>query len=243
MGRGVVPADTARELAESIAGTAEPRTALQAVEVIRGWHETLRAISGLAESRIMAATHAIRAEHPEHEAFTAFVGAHLGGVLDAERAWLMSETWAVARKSRAVREFAEAQPVAAIEFVREFVDAGRMEQLELLDDTDRRIVELDSLGPRARREKLRELFALEPAPQGDTLAEVHEARTNVAARMAIRRALKGLRKLESDAAGIRGVLNEHRETMSDTQRRTVLAIVDQIYRSLDALSSQAQGHE
>ena len=222
----------------SIAGAGEPRTALEAVAVIRGWHETLRAISAIAECRVMAAAHVIRREFPDRGEFDAVFETHLAGILDASRGWLMAETWEIAQKNRSIREFARSKPAEAVEFVREFVDTGAAEQLELLGDDDRRLAEYCAMPAKKRLARLRELLALEPAGDGQASAEVPQANTDYAARVALRNAITGLRKLESDAARIRQTIVEHREHLSGTQKRTAIAILDNLYATIDVVAGE-----
>lgn len=239
----MVPGAVAAELTEALAADTGRLTAIEAAESIRAWHTMLREISALAEVKVMSAAATIREQIPEREEFDAFVGRHLHGVLEPERAWLMAETWGVARNNRAIREFAASKPAEAVEFVSEFVRTGQMEQLDLLDETDERLVKWSGMGARARRRELRRLYALEPEPAGKTLAEVHDAGTAAADRRAVRQAIEDLRKLESEAARIGAELNSRRRLVSDTQARAVVSVVDHVYGSLDTIAGAIHERE
>ena len=242
-GRTVVPGAVIGELTEALAADAGPLTAIEAAESIRAWYTMLREISALAEVKVMAAAAAIREQIPEREKFDVFVGRHLHGVLEPDLAWLMAETWGVAQKNRAIREFATSKPAAAVEFVSEFVRTGQMEQLDMLDETDERLVQWSGMGPRARRRELRRLYALEPEPAGKTLAEVCAAGTGAADRRAVRSAIEDLRRLESEAARIRDELASRLRVVNDIQARAVVSVVDHVYGTLDSIAAAMQERE
>ena len=136
-----------------------PGTAIQAVWRIRAWHDAMRTLSAIAEAQVMQACWAIRREHSDRPDFDAFCAAQgLGTIMGAPQAWLMAETWDVARRQRPLRELAADRPTDAIEFVKGFVEAGREEDLRELDEDDRRVVEILAAPPRARRSKIRTLL-------------------------------------------------------------------------------------
>ena len=243
-GGGVsVPGAVAAELAEAFAEGPGPLTALQAAESIRAWHSMLREISALAEVKVMQAAAAIRGQIPEREDFDAFVGRHLDGVLAPDKAWLMAETWGALARNRQIREFALSKPAEAVEFVSEFVRTGQMEQLELLDDLDAKLLDFSAKGPRARRAELRRLYALEPEPEPGPLADVYDAGTGAADRRAVRTAIDDLRKLESEAARIAAALAERRGVVSDTQARSAVSVVDHVYGHMDAIATAMRERE
>lgn len=133
-------------------------SAIQAVERIRAWHEAMRRLSSVAEAQVMASCWAIRRAMPDRERFQVFVGGHLDGILEADRAWLMAETWDVARKQRSLHELAVDRPSDAIGFVREFVEAGREEDLRGLDENDRKVAEILASPSRKRTAQIRVLL-------------------------------------------------------------------------------------
>lgn len=150
-----------REIAGSVAtllaGSGSTMTAIQAVERIRAWHETMRALSAVVEAQVMEACWCIRRELVDRNLFDAFVGGHLDGMVEPSRAWLMAETWDVARRSSPLRAFASRQPSEAIEFVRTFVEVGAAEQLKSLDEHDRTLVGLITAPARTRRSRIEAL--------------------------------------------------------------------------------------
>ena len=82
--------------------------ALEAAGRIRALHAALQQLSQLAEAQVLEAVWSIRQELPAPADFASFVGRELP-MLTAERAQLMAETWAVARRSRELRELAGAR--------------------------------------------------------------------------------------------------------------------------------------
>lgn len=155
---GEPASEIAALMAKAPAAPARELTAIQAVEQIRAWHEALRSISAVAEVRILEACWTIRRERPEREDFNALVGGHLDGILEPDRAWLMAETWDAARRSRRLREVAVREPDSAIAFVREFVDGGRAERLQSLDDEDHEVISILTDRPAQRRSRIRALI-------------------------------------------------------------------------------------
>ena len=141
----------------SLAVAPAPRTALEAAGRIRAVHDAMQQISKIAEAQVLEAAWCIRQEIPERGTFDAFVGAELP-MLTAERAWLMAETWSVARKSRELRNLANDDPSGALEFVRGFVEAGLEERLTEAGGIDRDAVEVLTLPARKRNARLRKLL-------------------------------------------------------------------------------------
>ena len=147
-----------RELQALAKDGGEPATAELAVERILAWRSALTAISAVAEAQILACCAAIRREHPERDEFRAFVSRRLSGSMDPDRAWLMADTWAAARKNRQLRELVARAPAEAIEFVRGMADALSDEEIEALDEDDARVTEILAAAPRSRRKRIRALL-------------------------------------------------------------------------------------
>lgn len=156
-----------------LADAPAPANAVEAIGRIRVWHETLKTLAAVAEAQIMESAWVIRRQYPDKAAFEQLIERELDGILPPARAWLMAETWAVSRRQRDVRQLVSDKPHQAMRFVREFVDAGRMEQLELLDENDQMVAELLSATPRKRRARIRELIAAErAAAEGRSPADI-----------------------------------------------------------------------
>lgn len=136
------------------------KTAEAAVERIRAWSENLRSIVAIAEAEVMEACHVIRREHPERDAFAAYVGQRLEGVITPAKAWAYADVWQVGRDHRPVRELALKAPRKAALFVKEFIDVVGEQQLPVpLDEDDVEIARILMSPPRKFREKLRGLVA------------------------------------------------------------------------------------
>ena len=155
-------------IADSVAGHVSDDMA--AAAEIRAWHLTLRTIGSAAEAAVMRACWRIRQAHPDTEEFGRFVFNELGGCMTPRKAWLLADTWEVARKNRKVHELAASQPDKAVAFVRDFTDAVAAvdgdETLPLpLDEDDKEVVALLTAPPKKRRAKLRELVAARRAPR------------------------------------------------------------------------------
>ena len=164
--------EIAATMVAALSGPERTLSAIQAVERIRAWHDAMRQISAVAEAQIMAAAWAIRCEIPDRAAFAVFVSGHLDEILTVDRAWLMAQTWDVARRQRPLRELAADRPSDAIEFVRDFVDAAGEVGLRELDENDRQVAEILAAPPRKRSALIRglldssqERLALEPPEQ------------------------------------------------------------------------------
>lgn len=155
------------------AGPPAPRAALEAAARIRVVHEQLRRVSHLAEAQLMEAAWTIRGEIPERAAFDAFVAEH-APVLDPGRAWLMADTWAVARRSRKLKELAYSDAPAALDFVRQFVEAGEREGIEAVDELDADAVALLAQPAARRHEGLRKLLSV--SRDVEASADPHRAR-------------------------------------------------------------------
>ena len=137
---------------------------LVAAARIRAWHESLNAVFAVAEADIMECCLAIRRNHPSREAFGTFVGVHLAGVLTAAKAWLLADTWEIARRHRPVRELVNREPQKAIAFMREFAAAAADEQEPLpFDADDCELTDILAAPPKTRRARLRELIAASKA--------------------------------------------------------------------------------
>ncbi len=137
---------------------------IAAAAEIRTWFLVLKTVGAAAETKVMRACWRIRQAHPDAEAFGRFVHTQLDNLMTPCKAWLLADTWEVARKNRQVRELTKNKPGEVIAFVRDFTDAveaaGGAAELPLpLDDDDREIVALLTAPPKKRREQLRELVA------------------------------------------------------------------------------------
>lgn len=93
------------------------------------------------------------------EAFAAFVGERLAGVVEADHAWTMAETWDVARENRQLRDFVRSDPDEAVRLVSDLAEAATDEGQPMLalDEDDRRVTEVMAAPKRQRRSILREL--------------------------------------------------------------------------------------
>lgn len=235
-----------RTAVDAVHGEDTPATALEAASRIRVWHDALRALSAMAEARLMAAAWRIREDIPERSQFDVFVGAHLKGVLAPDRAWLMAQTWDVASRHRQIRDFANAAPAEAMGLVREFVETGRMEQLELLDEDDQFVAELVSATPRKRRKMVRALRAGAGARQGGEppsadpvkfpLHQVAATSSMVNAQIRIR--IDALREAESAVAAAADDLAEYLPRTSPAHRREILAVADLATGALDGVTGE-----
>ncbi|MDE2849343.1 MAG: hypothetical protein OXP74_01865 [Acidobacteriota bacterium] len=133
-------------------GMAPTPTAHEAAARIRALHMTARMFAQLIEAQIMEALWVIRCELPVDADFCAFVESQTP--IDRNRALLMVETWAVARRRRELRELAQRQPSEALSLMQSAIDAG----VQLADATDRQVAELLSRPPRQRNRAIRELI-------------------------------------------------------------------------------------
>ena len=233
-----------------------PATALDAVASIRVWRDAARALSSLVEARVMEAAWTIRREYAEHGAFVAFVGARLGGVMDPERAWLMAETWDVARRNRSLRELATRRGDEAMAFVAEFVAAGPA-ALAALDEDRREVAEIVAAAPQRRHEMIQDLLDATRHAQEqrspddvreiavltrerDTLREQALNRRDSSGEE-IRDAVADLRRVESEIAGIAGRLSEAMPGANQAHRNMVLAAGHKLREYLDAITGLAVG--
>ena len=155
---------------------------MAAAAEIRAWHLTLRAIGTAAETAVMRACFRIRVIHPAMDDFADFVYRQMPNVMTAKRAWLLADTWDVARKNRKLHELAASRPDRAVAFVRDFTDAveaaGGAENLPLpLDEDDKEIAALLTAPPKKRHQGLRELVAARRAPRNhhpDDVERIHD---------------------------------------------------------------------
>lgn len=142
------------------AADAEPPSVAAALARIRAWHSALRAVARVAEAQIMAACWVIRRAAADRGDFERLVAGELAGVLAPDRAVAMAETWEVARRQRALRDLALADPGDAMAFVHDFAGAVGAERLRTLDEDDREVAALLAAPPRRRRAQLRALVRL-----------------------------------------------------------------------------------
>ena len=235
---------------------------LAAAAEIRAWFLTLRTIGTAAETAVMRACWRMRQAHPEQDDFGRFVFNELEGCMTPRKAWLLADTWEVARKNRKVHELAASQPDRAVAFVRDFTDAveaagGRAENLPLpLDDDDREIVALLTAPPKKRREKLRDLVAARRAPRDhhpDDIQQIEDLQAALAARehaasepagpAALREAVEALAAVEAPALeALRKVAEALKAIAGDVPdfaRQRVLRICDRVGGSLDETTAAA----
>lgn len=233
-----------RAAADALYGEDTPATALEAVARIRVWHDALRALSAMAEARLMAAAWRIQEDIPERAQFDSFVGAHLKGVLAPDRAWLMAETWSVASQHRQIRDFAQAAPAEAMGLVKLFVDSGQMEQLELLNEEDERFAALASASPRKRRRMMRDLLAgagarqAVPPSAGPVKFPLREVAHGRMLNEQIRIRIDALREAESAVAAAAEDLAEYLPRTSPAHRREILAVADLATGALDGVTGE-----
>ncbi len=147
-------------LAPPVDTAAEPPSAAAALARIRAWHSALRAVARVAEAQIMAACWVLRRAAADREGFERLVAGELAGVLAPERALAMAETWEVARRQRALRDLALADPGDAMAFVADFAAAAGAERVRALDEDDREVAALLAAPPRRRRAQLRALVRM-----------------------------------------------------------------------------------
>lgn len=155
-------APDARAIAVTAGGGVDatpPTTAIGAAHRIHAWHTTLTEVARVAHAQIMESWWVIRREHPERPDFDAFLAAQgLDRFADPEQAWLMADTWDVARKQRSLRDLAADHPSDAISFVWEFVEKGRAEDLRKLGENHPKVAEILSLPSRKRTAAIHDLL-------------------------------------------------------------------------------------
>ena len=126
--------------------------------------DTARAVSQALEAQLMESLWKIRREVGDNQNnFEILIGSNTG--LDPKRAWLMAETWDVARRNRDLRALASQKPSEAIALVSQFIEGGLSDQLEGLDDDDREVAALIAKSPRKRTQAIRALIAQGKAAQ------------------------------------------------------------------------------
>ena len=161
-----------------IASSEPPATMAAAIQRIRTWHELLRNLSDLASAQVMESLHVVRGLAESEARFREIVGTQLAGIVEPDRAVLMARTWEIARERRELREVARSRPSQALEFVDEFVRAGRIEDLE--GDGADDAVRLLTLPPRQRVKAARTLIAERneraPDDDADPFAETPDSR-------------------------------------------------------------------
>ena len=132
---------------------AGPMSAMEGARRIRAWSDTMRALSRVAEAQVMEAAWAIRNEYPTRDAFDTFIREHVK-VLPTDRAWLLAQTWATARRTPRLLRLTSTRPSDAVEFVRAFLDAGAEDRLNDLQGGGDSTIELLDLPARRRRVEL-----------------------------------------------------------------------------------------
>ena len=234
------------------ASASGPANALEAAHRIRAVHETMVAISRIAEAQVMEAAWTIRREHPDRDAFERFVAERVG-VLAPEKAWLMAQTWDAARGSPELRDLARTRPADAMDFVRGYVEAGLQERLGGLDETDRAAVRLASQ-PRRLRAHMRDLVRQHDANRDRIEALERERDDAVAELVAERggasrldahpmRAADDLRDAESRLAEIADRLAPVLAAATESVRSRVLATNDLAMGHLERIAAAVYGGE
>ncbi|MYI76068.1 MAG: hypothetical protein F4057_12470 [Acidobacteria bacterium] len=135
-------------------------TALQGAQGLNNWTLARQHLVRFTDVQMMVHAWVIRREYPEREAFDAFCGEHVF-THTAEKAWLLAQTWEVARRSRDMQQLARVDPDEAVELMQDFVDAGLEQRVTDLDEDDRAIVQVLAAPRRQRRLRLREMCAAE----------------------------------------------------------------------------------
>lgn len=238
-----------------LAGAPAPTSVVEAVGRIRAWHEVLQSLAAAAEAQIMEACGVIRRHHPEKDVFEALVARELDGILPPARAWLMAETWGVARKQRDLRQLVSHRPQQAMRFVREFVDAGVAEQLELLDEDDQTFAELMSDSPAKRRTRIREWKAAErAAAEGRSLADIArieelEAAAGAPADVAshpvakVGEQIKELHRIEGELFGVSQAMAGLASHIGPRQQDQLYAITDRIIGLTESMVAETLAAE
>ena len=241
-----VPAPDARAIAENAgAGVddAPPTTAIGAAHLIHAWHTTVREVAPVAHAQIMESWWVIRQEHPERPAFDAFLHAQgLDRFSDVDQAWLMADTWDVARRQRSLRDLAADHPSDAVSSVWEFVQAGRKEDLAKLNENNRKVAEILSLPPRKRTAAIHDLveYRLErldlapaepppsPPPPPNTAGELEKC-------------IGELREMVQRLDGLAHVLPDRLagDSRNRSRRERILPLTDLATGALDNIASAA----
>ncbi len=232
---------------------------LEELRRIRAVCGLARAVSQMLEAQLMESLWKVRREVSERGAFEGLIRSHTE--LEPGRAWLMAETWEVARRNRELRELAADRPREAMALVSQFVEAGVEERLEDLGKEDREVAEVMAKPPRQRNAAIRELIAagravsegrhpgdreriaaLE-AERDEAVAELGAAR-KVAdmgshPRAQLRESVAELRGLESSLAELAERLEGLLPGAGESARRQVLAAADMAVGSLERISGAA----
>ena len=125
-------------------------SALQGAQGLNNWTLARQHLVRFTDVQMMVHAWVIRREYPEREAFDAFCGEHVF-THTAEKAWLLAQTWEVARRSRDMQQLARVDPDEAVELMQDFVDAGLEQRVTDLDEDDRAIVQVLAAPRRQRR--------------------------------------------------------------------------------------------
>lgn len=204
--------------------------ALQSVMTAVADLRSCRELLGQIQARVMRNCWIIRNAFAERDDFCAFVTRELGEAVDANRAWDMAETWAIAKRNRPVAELAAARPREAVEFVQLFTRAiGNGHQTHVtaaVDEHEQEFNELVALPRAKRRKKLQQMAADRRAGREgrnpDDVArieqlegELDEAKTTIATAAAemsrfrrCKAALEELRRCTNDVSKVVGEITE-----------------------------------
>ncbi|MYD99746.1 MAG: hypothetical protein F4Y03_00495 [Alphaproteobacteria bacterium] len=228
-----------------------PRTAAAAVEAIRACRDALRVLWDAMESRVMESCWVIRREIPDREAFTAYVRERLDGVMEADRAWAAAAAWDAARSNRDLRRLASRRPAEAVDYMYEFVKAGREDLAggDVGDEAQRRAVEILSAPAAKRTRMVRRLIESERtgrSPEDAALIEAQEAeiaglraereRSGPEGRAALRECLETLGRIDGELAEVGGRLAETARLADGGLRMRLQAAADGLYGRCEAIS-------
>ena len=198
----------------------------------------------------------IRREIPHAAAFDAFIRRQTP--LQPEQARLRVEAWSVARKSRPLRELAQARPSEASRLVGDLVRVFDEAHVAELDAADQDLVALASLPLRQQRVRMRALIeAGQAASEGRSIEDVERIRTLEAelsaARTVVdldghpggqaRNLLSDLRAAESDLAEIasRAEALFQSKGRLHKEREGAVRLADLLSESIDRIARLALG--
>ena len=118
---------------------------------------TMHAVAQVLEVQLMESLWKISTEVSERPAFERLVGEHTN--LPPDRAWLMAQTWEVARRNRDLRRLALNRPSEALALVEGLIENNLAEGAENLTDVDREMAKFAAMPQRKKVAAIRELIA------------------------------------------------------------------------------------
>ena len=236
-------------------GTLPSPAALAAAQRIRAWYELSQQFTAMIEAQVMEALWTIRREIPDDAAFDEFIRRETP--LAPHHARISVQAWAIARKSRPLRELVARRPNEAIRLVGDLVQVFGEDGQTNLDAADQALVEVASLPLRQQRVRMRALIeAGQAASEGRSIEDVERIRTLeselATARTVValdghpggqaRNLLSDLRAVESDLAEIAsraealfGSEGLHKE------REGAVRLADMLSESIDRIARLALG--